>query len=118
MISINHDISTVHKIIPLPVLAKNDQTYSEVIDILDSYENHIAEIFNYAGKPLTSNSRVHIGGDQLTRERFSAAKRLRSCAINESETFSDLSPITFLQFFISFYTRKTVLNLAHFMQRK
>lgn len=95
---VSHDISTVHKIIPLPVLAKNEQKYSEVIDILDSYENHIAEIFNSAGKPLTSNSRVHIGGDQLTRERFSGAKRLRSCATNENETFSHLSPITFEMF--------------------
>ena len=51
MISINHDISTVHKIIPLSVLAKNEQKYSEVIDILDSYENHIAEILTLLENP-------------------------------------------------------------------
>lgn len=38
---------------------------------------------------------MHIGGDQLTRERFSGAKRLRKDAITEEERFEHLSPITF-----------------------
>lgn len=106
---VSHNILSVHKIIPLPVLAKNEQKYTDVVDILDAYENLIADIFNSAGKPLETNTRVHIGGDQLTRERFSGAKRLRSCANDDSEKLSHLAPITFEMF----HLQMTVLTVFY-----
>jgi hypothetical protein len=105
----SYDIHVVHKVIPLPVLAKNEQKYTVVIDIMDSYENHIAEIFECAEKPITSGTRVHIGGDQLTRERFSGAKRLRSWSNDDREKFHHLSPITFELF----HLQMTVLTLFY-----
>lgn len=38
--------------------------------------------------------KIHIGGDQLTRERFSGAKRVRQQAATDMERFAHLSPIT------------------------
>lgn len=68
---------------------------TDVIQILDSYEETVAEIFKASGKVFDGKTKVHIGGDQLTRERFSGAKRLRKDAITEEERFEHLSPITF-----------------------
>ena len=44
---------------------------------------------------MTEDMRVHVGGDQLTRQRFIGAERLRSEALTTSEKFEHLSPITF-----------------------
>ena len=81
-------------VIPLPVLMKNEQKYADVVDILEGYEKIITDIYKSAGVD-TSGLTVHIGGDQLTRERFSGAKRLRIGADCASERFDHLSPITF-----------------------
>ena len=40
-----------------------------------------------AGKARVDVEKVHIVGDQLTRERFSGAKRLRACALTVYECF-------------------------------
>lgn len=82
----DYDVTRKHSVVPLPVLSKNEQCYTDVIQILDSYEETVAEIFKASGK---------VFGDQLTRERFSGAKRLRKDAITEEERFEHLSPITF-----------------------
>ncbi|KAL5019139.1 hypothetical protein ScPMuIL_004861 [Solemya velum] len=87
--------NSVSEVIPLPVLAKNEQKYSDVIDIMDSYEQLVEDTFLAYGHLVTSETKVHIGGDQLTRERFSGAKRLRSGALTDKEKFTHLSPIRF-----------------------
>lgn len=61
---------------------------------MDSYEDHIVDIYRKANFNL-DGVKVHIGGDQLTRERFSGAKRVRQQAATERERFLHLSPITF-----------------------
>lgn len=91
----DYDVTRKHSVVPLPVLSKNEQCYTDVIQILDSYEETVAEIFKASGKVFDGKTKVHIGGDQLTRERFSGAKRLRKVAITEEERFEHLSPITF-----------------------
>ena len=82
------------KVITLPVLFKNEQRYDDVVDILQMYENEIREVYNKAGKD-GDDYKVHIGGDQLTRERFSGAKRLRIGAQDGFHAFRHLGPITF-----------------------
>lgn len=52
-------------VVALPVLPFNEQKYADV-QILDHYEQYIEEIYQSAEVPL---AKVHIGGDQLTRER-------------------------------------------------
>ena len=88
-------LKTKNMVIPLPVLPKNEQTYSDVVDVLDHYESLVKEVHDKAGLHLEDDSHIHIGGDQLTRERFSGAKRLRVIADTTSERFIHLSPITF-----------------------
>jgi hypothetical protein len=55
----------------------NEQYYAEVVDIpvLDSYEQVISDTFEDL-----RDIKINIGGDQLTRERFSGAKSLRAGA--------------------------------------
>ena len=63
--------------------------------MLDSYEQLIDDIYTEAGLQVDDSTKVHIGGDQLTRERFSGAKRLRATALTSKEKFQHLTPITF-----------------------
>jgi hypothetical protein len=76
------DISAVHKCIPLSVLPKNEQKYTDVIDILDSYEHLVSDI--YGDEP---NIKVHIGGDQLTRERGFRGEKITKRCIDCQRTF-------------------------------
>lgn len=79
-------------VIPLPILHKNEQKYTDVIDILDSYQEVCESVHVASNKELKT---IHIGGDQLTRERFSGAKKLRAAAFTEKERLESLNPITF-----------------------
>lgn len=107
------DLSSKNTVVTFPVLCKNEQSYAEVVDIMDSYEDHIVDIYRKANFNL-DGVKVHIGGDQLTRERFSGAKRVRQQAATERERFLHLSPITFeffhlqMAFLTMFY--KTLYN--------
>lgn len=79
--------------ISLPRLCKNEQKYAEVVNVLDSYEQLIDDIYTEAGIQVGDSSKVHTGGDQFTRERFSGAKRLRATALTSREKFQHLTPI-------------------------
>lgn len=84
-------------VVALPVLPFNEQKYADVVQILDHYEHYIEEIYQSAEVPL---AKVHIGGDQLTRERFSGAKRLRAilsrnACLTEKQRLQHMQPITF-----------------------
>jgi hypothetical protein len=100
-------------VVTFPVLCTNEQKYAEVVDIMDSYEDHITDIYRKANTDL-DGIKIHIGGDQLTRERFSGAKRVRQQAATARERFVHLSPITFeffhlqMAFLSMFY--KTLYN--------
>lgn len=93
-------------VIPLPVMHKNEQKYTDVIDILDSYQELCDSTFQAAETPT---QKTQIGGDQLTRERFSGAKRLRAAALTETERLEGLSPITFELF----HLQMTVLSVFY-----
>ena len=58
------------------------------------YVQTLRHAFGQAGVPTEFIPRIHIGGDQLTRERFSGAKRLIIGEANLPEGFDILSPIT------------------------
>lgn len=77
------DLSSKNTVVTFPVLCKNELSYAEVVDIMDSYEDHIVDIYRKANFNL-DGVKVHIGGDQLTRERFSGAKRVRQQAATSS----------------------------------
>lgn len=84
-------------VVALPVLPFNEQKYADVVQILEHYEQYIEEIYQSAEVPL---AKVHIGGDQLTRERFSGAKRLRAllsrnACLTEKQRLQHMQPITF-----------------------
>jgi hypothetical protein len=107
------DMSSKNAVVTFPALCKNEQKYAEVVDIMDSYEDHITDIYRKANTDL-DGIKIHVSGEQLTRERFSGAKRVRQQAATEKEQFVHLSPITFeffhlqMAFLTMFY--KTLYN--------
>lgn len=100
------DIKKKNQVIPLSVMNKNEQKYSEVIDILDYYQTFCESTYNCCGEEVPQ---IQVGGDQLTRERFYGAKRLRAAAFSSSERFENLSPITFELF----HLQMTFLNMFY-----
>ena len=60
--------------IPLPIQHKTEQKYIEVVDILDIYQEFCQKSDEACGKQCP---KIHIGGDQLIRERFTGAKQNR-----------------------------------------
>ena len=90
----SEDLSRQNKVVPQSVLIKNEQKYADVVEILDYYESVVSDVYDAAGKD-SQDVKIHIGGDQLTRERFSGAKCLRIGGLNDREKFAHLGPITF-----------------------
>ena len=82
---------TKTEVIRLPALPNNEQHYQEVVKILQSYQTLVEDVYSDANLDLQN---VHIGGDQLTRERFSGAKSLRF-GNRQTDSFASLSPISF-----------------------
>ena len=83
----SHVLAKKSDVIPLMALNKNEQSYADVVDIFRYYESFLQKVYTKAGKEL---ERVHIGGDQLTRERFSGAKPLMIGAESPEERFEHL----------------------------
>jgi hypothetical protein len=80
-------------VIPLSVLAKDEQKYSDVVEILRYYKSIMSDVYRKANMDIT-NAKIHVGGDQMTRENFSGAKRLLIGAPTPVDKFDHLSPIT------------------------
>ncbi len=49
-------LKTKNIVVPLPVLPKNEQKYSDVIDVLDHYEGLVKDIYHKAGMELGKSS--------------------------------------------------------------
>lgn len=84
-----------NRVLPFNIVMKNEQKYNETVDILDDYENILHICYDKAGIPTDQRIPIHIGGDQMTRERFSGSKCLRASHNDPRAMFTDLSPITF-----------------------
>ena len=109
-IRVNTELNTnKNKVIPLPILNKNEHKYDDVICILDDYESTVKKVYDEAGKAIKAITTVHVGGDQLTRCRFSGAKRLRAGALTNSARFEHLGPISF-EFF---HLQMAILTLIY-----
>jgi hypothetical protein len=91
----SYDCKQKNSVMPTKVLPLNEQNYSDCVKILIDYEDCLDNVFTQAGQDLDATRSVHIGGDQLTRERFSGAKSLKSGCFTAKERFDHLGPITF-----------------------
>lgn len=78
--------------------------------MVDSYEQQIDDIYTEAGIQVDE---VHIGGNQLTRERFSGAKRLKTTALTSKEKFHYLTPIIFELFQLQMNFLATLFKLLY-----
>ena len=78
------DLARKNTIVPLPVLPLNEQKYSDVVQILDHYEDTISHFFEEAASPV---QKVHVGGDLLTRERFTAiqVQKVQGLAVQQKK---------------------------------
>ena len=81
--------------VPFEVLPYNEQYYADDAKIMDNLETKIYAIHDKAGKPLTDDLRIHVGGDQLTRGRFSDTKHLCIGNLTAHSRFDHLGPISF-----------------------
>ncbi|CAG2251735.1 unnamed protein product [Mytilus edulis] len=108
--TLTEELKTKNKVIPLPVLHYNEQKYDEVVKILDFYESFLRESFGKANIDYNDTVKVLIGGDQLTRERFSGSKCLRAGGITADERFDHLSPITFELFHLCMNYVKLIMK--------
>ena len=92
--------------IPLGVRDLNEQYYSDTVQILDGYENQLAQ--------LGVTEKVQIGGDQLTRERFGTAIKLRIGNPNPNDRYDHLGPTTFEFFHLNLnYMDKAMIVPLH-----
>ena len=98
-----YDQEKKRTVIPLSVQAKNEQKNADVVVILDTYEDLVRQT---AKDPSTHISAIQICGDQLKRERFSVAKRLRAGALIASERFCRL------QLFELFHLQMNLLTVT------
>ena len=82
-------------VIPMPVLFRNEQYCQDVVFILEFYTNTVFDGYNKAGRQVTEETRIHIEGDQLKRERFSGAKAMRDHDNDPHDRLQCLRPISF-----------------------
>ena len=79
----------------MPVLFRNEQYCQDIVCILEFYTNTVVDGYNKAGREVTEETRIHIGGDQVTRERFSGAKAVRAHDNDPHDRYQCLRPISF-----------------------
>ena len=82
-------------IIPLEVLPFNEMSYNDTVQIMVHMKTLAEDIHKQANKPFVN---MHVGGDQLTRERFSHAKEIRLRNMFKEERLDKLYPVT-IEFF-------------------
>ena len=84
----NHSKTTV---IPLEVLPLNEMSYNDTVQIMLYMKKLAQDVYRQADKPFVN---MHVGGDQLTRERFSHAKEMRLRTNFEDESLKSMYPVT------------------------
>lgn len=95
---ISHDyenaMSKKSEVFLLPVLLKNEQSLSDCIHILKSYEQQLTLWYTKAGRASDLDDiKVPVGGDQLTRVRLQSAKALQDGALTSTERLDHLDPM-------------------------
>lgn len=94
------------------MLYKNEQSYKDVADILNFMMNLFLTFVMKSDKNET-NFFIHVGGDQLTRERFSGAKAMRAHKDDRKDRFVNLSPITFELFHMQMNFLKMAFTILY-----
>ena len=97
-------------VIPTETLPLNEQYYDDDVQILQFchvYQSKMRSVYEKAGVPLPDGTKWQIGGDQLTRERFSVALHTRLRNAFAEERFENLGPVTmeFLHLFMNLLTK-------------
>lgn len=94
------------------MLYKNEQSYKDVADILNFMMNLFLTFVMKSDKNET-NFFIHVGGDQLTRERFSGAMAMRAHEDDRKDRFVNLRPITFELFHMQMNFLKMAFTILY-----
>ncbi|XP_033729230.1 uncharacterized protein LOC117318339 [Pecten maximus] len=87
-------MSKKSEVFVLPVLLKNETSYSDCIHILKSYEKDLTSWYIKAGRAAELDRlKVPIGGDQLTRVRLQGAKGLQDGSLTATDRLEHLDPM-------------------------
>jgi hypothetical protein len=89
-----HQLMKKTVVVPLHVLPYNEQKYGDVVKILVEYVSKMESLYAEAGISKHNMPNIQIGGDQLTRDRFSWAKLLRLGTDSPSDRFDKLKPVS------------------------
>ncbi|XP_067664403.1 uncharacterized protein [Haliotis asinina] len=88
------EMSKASSIHLLPIILKNEASYSDCIDIMDACVKHINHWYAKAGRGSELETlQVPVGGDQLTRVRLQGAKALREGTHTVQSRFDQLEPV-------------------------
>ncbi|XP_061190846.1 uncharacterized protein LOC133198962 [Saccostrea echinata] len=78
----------------LPVLMKNEASYSDCVHIMKAYEAQILQWYTKSGRACDlERLKVPVGGDQLTRVRLQGAKAIQDGALTPTDRLEHLEPI-------------------------
>jgi hypothetical protein len=110
--ALSDQIAKKTTVIPLQCLPYNETSYADCIEILHVYQNLVDNIYQECQQEIPLG-RVHIGGDQKTRERFSGAKRLLAGSLTPAERYESLGPITFELFHLKIKFLSVVYKILY-----
>ena len=90
----SHKFAKKTQVLPIATIPFNEQYYDDDVKILLYFQNKLKSAYQKAGMELAPTTKWQVGGDLLTRERFSTTihTRLRNCF--DDERISHLGPVT------------------------
>ena len=82
-------------VVPLPVLPYDEQQHAHSVKIMENYETFLHTLRERTNQSTDAKWTCHVGGHDLTRERFSRAKDMMRGNPVDRDRFAHLCPITF-----------------------
>jgi hypothetical protein len=105
--------TTKTNVLPIGVRDLNENKKQDVPTILREYQDCFVNLFTACGIEMPEDAHIHIGGDQLTREKFSNALKLMLGNPYKEENLSRLYPVTFEFFHLMMNFLQAIFDVLH-----